>query len=158
MVWIALAFHLHMVGMVSYRPISSRRHRHAPPGRRGLEDGYPFVERMLQDWRLGENRFDGPGARLIGAFEDDRPIGFCGLCRDPFTDETVGRLRHLYVDRGHRQGGRPPRRWWPGRSMAPRSGSRESACAPRLRRGAFYEHLGFHPIDEIDATHAKRLR
>ncbi|KGF67704.1 hypothetical protein LL06_20680 [Hoeflea sp. BAL378] len=146
-----------MVGMVAYRPISLDDTDMHPLADEAWEDGYPFVERMLADWRLGENRFDGPGARLIGAFDDGRPVGFCGLCQDPFTSENVGRLRHLYVERGHRRTG-------VARVLVARALDGAAIWFPRIRLRAtpasrgFYEHLGFHPVDESDATHSLRLR
>tara|TARA_R110002020_G_scaffold114717_7_gene263901 strand:+ start:457 stop:888 length:432 start_codon:yes stop_codon:yes gene_type:complete len=143
--------------MVAYRPISLDDTDMHSLADEAWEDGYPFVERMLQDWKSGENRFDGPGARLIGAFDDERPVGFCGLCRDPFVAENTGRLRHLYVDRGHRQEG-------VARALVARALDGAAIWFPRVRLRAtpasrgFYEHLGFHPVDETDATHALRLR
>jgi len=143
--------------MVAYRPISLDDTDMHPLADEAWSDGYPFVERMLEDWKSGENRFDGPGARLIGAFEDERPIGFCGLCRDPFTAENVGRLRHLYVDLDHRHMG-------VAQTLVAHALDGAAIWFPRVRLRAtpasrsFYEHLGFHEIDETDATHAKRLR
>lgn len=143
--------------MVAFHPISLDQVDIQPLSDEAWSDGYAFVERMLADWRLGENRFDGPGAQLIGAFEDKRPVGFCGLCRDPFTDENVGRLRHLYVDRDHRQEG-------VARALVTRALDGAAHWFPRIRLRAtpasrgFYEHLGFRAVNEPDATHAKRLR
>lgn len=143
--------------MVAYRPISLDDTDLHPLADEAWSDGYPFVERMLEDWKSGENRFDDLGARLIGAFEDERPIGFCGLCRDPFTAENVGRLRHLYVDLDHRHEG-------VAKALVAHALDGAAIWFPRVRLRAtpasrtFYEHLGFHPVDEADATHAKRLR
>jgi RimJ/RimL family protein N-acetyltransferase len=91
-----------MVGLTAYRPISLDDIDVQPLADEAWADGYPFVERMRHDWKSGDNRFDGPGERLIGAFEGETLIGFCGLNRDPYVPENAGRIRHLYVSLDHR--------------------------------------------------------
>lgn len=146
-----------MVGVIAYRPISLDDTDVQPLSDQAWSDGYPFVERMLHDWTSGANRFDGPGEKLIGAFEDDTLIGFCGLNRDPYVHENVGRIRHLYVDLGHRHAGIA-------RALVTRTLDGASVWFPRIRLRAtpasrsFYELLGFLVVDEAEATHAKRLR
>lgn len=145
------------MSMTSCRPISLDDIDVEPLADEAWADGYAFVERMRQDWKSGDNRFDAPGERLVGAFEGRRLVGFCGLNRDPFTRETVGRLRHLYVDRGHRHSG-------VARALVASALEGASAWFQRVRlratpaSGAFYEHLGFVPVDEPDATHSMPLR
>jgi len=119
-------------------------------------DGYAYVERMIQDWKSGANRFDGPGERLVGAFDEGKLIGFCGLTRDPYTSENAGRIRHLYVDLAHRHIGIA-------RALVAQTLDGASIWFPRVRLRAtpasrsFYELLGFQPVDEPEATHVKRL-
>lgn len=146
-----------MVGVIAYRPISLDATDVQPLSDEAWRDGYPFVERMLHDWTSGANRFDGPGERLIGAFEDEKLIGFCGLNRDPYLSENAGRIRHLYVDLGHRHAGIA-------RALVAQVLDGASETFPRIRLRAtpasreFYERLGFLPVDEAEATHAMRLR
>ncbi|MGJ8569478.1 MAG: GNAT family N-acetyltransferase [Hoeflea sp.] len=143
--------------MIAYRPISLDDIDVQPLSDEAWTDGYAYVERMLQDWKSGENRFDGPGERLVGAFEDEVLIGFCGLNRDPYTSEIAGRIRHIYVDLAHRHLGIA-------RALLAETLDSASSWFPRIRLRAtpasksFYERLGFQPVDEKDATHAKRLR
>jgi GNAT superfamily N-acetyltransferase len=61
-------------------------------------EGFRFLDRLVDEWGSGTNRFDKPGELLIGAFRADSIIAVCGLNRDPYADrDEIGRLRHLYV-------------------------------------------------------------
>ena len=146
-----------MVGMIVYQPISLDETDVQPLSDQAWSDGYAYVERMIHDWRSGSNRFDGPGERLVGAFEDETLIGFCGLNRDPYTTENAGRIRHIYGDVAHRHKGIAC-------TLLARTLAGASAWFPRVRLRAtppsrgFYEHLGFRPVDEPEATHSKPLR
>lgn len=143
--------------MPGYRPLSLDKTDLRPLADEAWGDGYAFVERMRQDWISGGNRFGGPGARLVGAFDDGELIGFCGLNRDPYTTENVGRLRHLYVGLDHRHSGIA-------KTLMRHALDGASDWFPRVRLRAtpasrsFYEQLGFLPVVETDATHALRLR
>ena len=145
-----------MVGVIAYRPISLDDTDVQPLSDEAWSDGYPFVERMLHDWKSGENRFDGPGEKLIGAFDGETVIGFCGLNRDPYVSENAGRIRHLYVDLAHRHTGIA-------RRLVARTLDGASDWFPRIRLRAtpasrqFYELLGFEPVEENEATHSRRL-
>jgi GNAT superfamily N-acetyltransferase len=66
-------------------------------------DGYGFVQRTIEEWRSGKNRFSKNVEKLWGIIIDDELIGLGGLNQDPFFDEsTVGRVRHVYVSRKYR--------------------------------------------------------
>ncbi len=146
-----------MVGVIDYLPLSPDETDLRPLSDEAWRDGYPFVERMLHDWNAGIDRFDDDGARLVGAFEGDELVGFGGLNRDPYTTENVGRVRLLYVTRPHRGEGVAT-------SLFGHLLDGASIWFPRLRvrstpgAASFYEHLGFAPVDEPDATHALPLR
>ena len=63
-----------------------------------ISDGRVMVDRLVQEWRDGRNRFSQPGERAYVAKLGARVSGVCGLNRDPFAnDPSVGRLRRLYV-------------------------------------------------------------
>jgi len=67
-------------------------------------EGFNMLRRLEDNWLSGQNRFDKPGEKLIGASVDGLIVGVCGLNIDPFTLKTgIGRLRHLYVDSGWRK-------------------------------------------------------
>jgi len=146
-----------MVGVITYRPISLDMTDVQPLSDEAWSDGYPFVERMLNDWKAGHNRFEGPGEKLIGAFDDGVVVGFCGLSRDPYIEENAGRIRHLYVSLDHRHEGIA-------RALLEHTLEGASSWFPRIRLRAtpasrsFYERHGFEPVEEVEATHSMRLR
>src|SRR4029077_6614438 len=66
-------------------------------------DGWQFVRRLADEWTSGANRFDKPDEALFIASVDSVIVGVCGLNADPYaSDESVGRVRHLYVLRAYR--------------------------------------------------------
>lgn len=70
------------------------------------EEGYGFVQKLWDEYLSGENRFEQPGAVLLGAYDDDRMVAIGGVHPDPYLREpTIGRIRHVYVLPSHRRGG-----------------------------------------------------
>jgi ribosomal protein S18 acetylase RimI-like enzyme len=68
--------------------------------------GLRFVQRLVDDWASGKNRFDRQGEAFFVARQHDCIIGFCGLNQDPHTAiPTVGRVRRLYVRQADRRQG-----------------------------------------------------
>ncbi|HAT2608344.1 TPA: GNAT family N-acetyltransferase [Kluyvera intermedia] len=71
---------------------------------KSMAEGFNMLHRLEENWLNGQNRFDRPGEKLLGAYVDDVIVGVCGLNIDPFTKITgTGRLRHLYVDTAWRR-------------------------------------------------------
>lgn len=69
-----------------------------------ITEGFNMLRRLEDNWRSGENRFDMPGEKLLGAYDKCTLVGVCGLNIDPFsTLVRTGRLRHLYVDLKYRR-------------------------------------------------------
>ncbi|EKS6931047.1 MULTISPECIES: GNAT family N-acetyltransferase [Enterobacter] len=59
---------------------------------------FNMLRRLEENWLRGENRFNAPGEKLLGAFLNGKLVGVCGLNRDPFSQQPrAGRIRHLYV-------------------------------------------------------------
>lgn len=123
-------------------------------------EGFRFVRRVVSEWESGANRFAGEGEALLGCYLEGRLVAICGLMRDPYQgEETVGRLRNLYVLPEHR--GRAI-----GATLTRRviELARPSFEVLRLRAStpqaaALYERLGFSPTGEIEhCTHVMRLR
>src|SRR4051812_14365414 len=124
----------------------------------GERDGWRFVRRLADEWAAGINRFDRPGEALVGAWADGRLVGVCGLNADPYTaDGAVGRVRRLYVLTAFRRRGVGHRlvrtvvtaAWGRFQSLRLRTESREAA--------AFYERLGFRPVQSPECTHVLEL-
>ena len=61
------------------------------------DEGYDFVDRLIEEAQSGENRFDKTGELFYGAFINETLVGCAGVNRDPYTDQEFGRLRHVYV-------------------------------------------------------------
>lgn len=69
-------------------------------------NGYDFIERTIDDWHSGANKFSKPGEKLWGLVLATDLIAVGGLNHDPYTgDENTGRVRHLYVQEAHRRKG-----------------------------------------------------
>lgn len=118
-------------------------------------EGHDLVERLVDDWEDGSNRFDRPGEVALEARLGSRLVGVGGLNRDPYLDDpTVGRIRHVYVSPDARGLG-------VGRVlvMSLVEHARGHFSRVRLRAGpaeasGFYLRLGFDVTpDESDATH-----
>ena len=64
-----------------------------------LAEGHAFVQRTIDEFESGKNRFDRPGEVFFAARDACGCIvGTCGLNLDPYlNDESIGRVRHLYV-------------------------------------------------------------
>lgn len=118
------------------------------------EEGYDFLDRLVEDWMSGENRFDGPGEIFCGVFDDGILVGVGGLNRDPFVaDPGVGRIRRVYVRQAWRNRGVGEAlvRWLLAEARKSFGSVRlraENAGAARL-----YERIGFARIEDANATH-----
>lgn len=71
------------------------------------DEEFVRIPRKTTDrWADGTNKFDGPGEKLWGIFDNEKCIATGGLGRDPYVDdETVGRVRGIYVDPQYRKKG-----------------------------------------------------
>ena len=61
-------------------------------------EGFEFVQRTIDDWSSGANRFSRAGEGFWGLLAGDELVGIGGLNIDPYTnDAATGRIRHLYI-------------------------------------------------------------
>ena len=61
-------------------------------------EGYNFVDRLVDEYADGSNRFDRPGEALFGVYAEGQLVAVGGLNQDPYLpDENAGRVRHVYV-------------------------------------------------------------
>jgi GNAT superfamily N-acetyltransferase len=126
----------------------------APLRAEARREGFDFIETLLTDWYAGANRFDGPGEILCGCIEGGELVAVGGLNRDPFLDNPrIGRIRRVYV-----------RELWRSRGVGTalvtclvQSARPHFACvrlrAANPRAAQLYEHLGFTPVGDPNATH-----
>lgn len=118
------------------------------------EEGYNFVDRLVDDWLSAENRFDGRGEILMGHLDRDRLVAVGGLNCDPFAGRAdTGRIRRVYVRAAWRNRGI-------GRALVAAliEEARKNFRCVRLRAenadaGRLYERMGFARVAGPDATH-----
>lgn len=71
------------------------------------EDGFRFLERLVQDYKDGKNTFNKNGEALYGVYNNrEELIAIGGLNIDPFSDNPeICRLRRFYVAIEYRRNG-----------------------------------------------------
>lgn len=120
-----------------------------------LGEGFSFVDRLVQEWKSGKNRFQAQGEAFWGVFSGEELVGICGLNLDPYeNDPKAGRLRHLYVIPVRRREGA-------GRALVNVAllHARDRFSHVNLRTenpvaAKFYERLGFQAIaGDANCTH-----
>ena len=75
-----------------------------------LKEGYRFIDRLLDEWNNGINRFNKPNEVLLYACKNDVIAGIGGLTIDPEIPDAM-RMRRFYV------ASRVPARWHSRRDM-----------------------------------------
>jgi GNAT superfamily N-acetyltransferase len=118
------------------------------------EEGYNFIQTLVEEWASGRNRFDAPGEILCGHLDQGVLVAVGGLNCDPFAGRPdTGRIRRVYVRHAWRNKGI-------GRALVTAlvDEARKHFRCVRLRAentGAarLYESMGFAPIASPDATH-----
>jgi GNAT superfamily N-acetyltransferase len=69
-------------------------------------NGYDFIQRTIDDWNSGVNKFSKPGEKLWGLVLATDLIAIGGINLDPYVEDiNIGRVRHLYVQESHRRKG-----------------------------------------------------
>ena len=123
-------------------------------------EGFGFIDRLVDDWRSGANRFDQSGELFLGGFLEDKLVAVCGLNRDPYTNQAeIGRLRHLYVEPTQRRRGIASAlvRHILGEAEAESVFQSVRLRTPSHAAAAFYAALGFLRITDETATHTMAL-
>lgn len=72
------------------------------------QEGYAFIQRLIEEFQSGKNRFDQKGESLLLAFDGDTLVGCGGLNQqwgDAGVEERIGRVRRFYVHPQYRQHG-----------------------------------------------------
>jgi len=68
-----------------------------------LAEGYRFIQKLIDEYKNGTNRFDKNGEILLIVELENKVIGVGGLNIDPYLNEDqVGRVRHIYIEPKHR--------------------------------------------------------
>lgn len=118
-----------------------------------------MLDRLVNDFRDGRNRFDQPGECLLGVFDDSgNLLGIGGLNQDPYSPGLpVGRLRRFYILPDYRRQGIGRRlanallleAKWTFLTVILRTYTMQGA--------QFYESLGFIPYDTSTSSHVIRF-
>lgn len=71
------------------------------------DEGFRFVERLVNEYKCGSNTFSNTGEGLFGVFtEEGTLVAIGGLNKDPFSNEAyIGRVTRFYVKNDHRRKG-----------------------------------------------------
>lgn len=71
------------------------------------DEGFRFIERLINDYKNGSNTFNHFGEGLYGVFNKEGVlVAIGGLNKDPFSNEQyIGRLRRFYVSKEYRRNG-----------------------------------------------------
>lgn len=117
--------------------------------------GFRHIDRLIDGWRSGANRFDRTGETLLAIFDGDAAVAIGGLNVDPYAgDDRVARIRHVYVMENSRRAGL-------GRMIVGElvDEARQRFDLVRVRAASkggaalFYDALGFCRVNLPDATH-----
>jgi GNAT superfamily N-acetyltransferase len=118
------------------------------------EEGYKFIDTLVDEWANGSNRFEAPGEVLCGYIDQGTLVAVGGLTIDPFAGDTkTGRIRRIYVRSAWRNRGM-------GRALVTALVRHAQTHFRDVRLRAvnadaarLYESMGFVPIDNPSATH-----
>lgn len=71
------------------------------------EEGFRFLERLVNDYKDGSNTFEHSGEGIFGVFNEvGILVAIGGLNKDPFSNRKyIGRLRRFYVSKEYRKNG-----------------------------------------------------
>lgn len=119
------------------------------------DEGYTFVQRLWDEYERGQERFDGPGALLLGGFGSGGLVAVGGVCRDRYLqDPAIGRIQHVYVLPDQRRAGSGAQLV---RALIDHAGRHFTTLTLRTltdQGAAFYQALGFSAEARYDqATH-----
>ena len=68
-----------------------------------VAEGYRFIQKLIDEYDNGKNRFDKKGELLLIIELDNQVIGIGGLNIEPYLNEDqVGRIRNIYIHPKHR--------------------------------------------------------
>jgi GNAT superfamily N-acetyltransferase len=116
--------------------------------------GYSFLQRTIDDWYNGVNKFDKPGEKLWGLFIGKDLIGVGGLNKDPYTlAPRVGRVRHLYIRETQHLKGFATLIVTKIIEEASHNFTKLRLFTDNAGASVFYEKLGFKQTEEYKASH-----
>ena len=119
-----------------------------------IADGHTSVQRTIDEWKDGSNKFSKDGEKIWGIFLSDQCIGIGGINQDPFIDDrTVGRVRHLYISTQYRRLGLSKVLLKLILTHAKKYFTSLRLSTKNPIAASFYESFGFKKTDGIKVTH-----
>ena len=123
------------------------------------QEGFRMLDRLVDDFHDGRNRFNQPGECLLGVFDaSGHLVGIGGLNQDPYSPgHPVGRLRRFYISPAHRRQG-IGRRLANALLLEAKRTFLTVVIRTYTTQGAqFYESLSFIPYDTSTTSHVIRF-
>ena len=121
-------------------------------------NGYDFIQRTIDDWNSGANKFDRRGEKLWGLVSGTELIGIGGLSRDPYADDVnTGRVRHLYILQAYRRKGYATLLMNPIINNARAHFTTLRLFTDNPFAAEFYEKLGFQNLNGYKVSHRLAL-
>ncbi|MGO7166471.1 GNAT family N-acetyltransferase [Rhizobium leguminosarum] len=125
--------------------------------REARREGYRHVARLIDEWSIGDNRFEHYGERLLGAYVDEVLAGIGGMTVDSAISGAL-RMRRFYIRPAMRRRGI-------GRMLAMALLDHACSCCTVVTVHAgndgaarFWESLGFQPHGGDGHTHVLALQ
>ena len=117
-----------------------------------------MVNRLLEDFQAGINRFDAPGEILYAHFSGQVVVAVAGLNQEPDSSyPRVGRIRRLYVVPRFRGNGLALNLVEELIRFASMHFDTLTVNVGKLDARGFYERLGFKPVQHPGITHIREL-
>jgi len=123
-------------------------------------EGFRFIQRLVEDFLSGENRFDADGEALFEVRFIDRLVAIGGLNIDPYSPSgCTGRVRRCYVHPDHRSHGIGQLLLRTIEEHAAKTFQQLHLFTDTDNASLFYQRMGYEVIKgNENASHAKWLR
>ena len=126
--------------------------------RESQAEGHNMVNRLLEDFQAGINRFDALGEILCAHFSGQVVVAVAGLNQEPDSSyPRAGRIRRLYVVPRFRGKGLALNLVEELVRFASMHFDTLTVNVGKLDARGFYEHLGFKLVQHSGITHIKEL-
>ncbi|HMG09908.1 MAG TPA: GNAT family N-acetyltransferase [Mucilaginibacter sp.] len=117
-------------------------------------EGFLFVQRTIDEWHSGKQRFSDKGEGLWQILVNGQLVGIGGLSRDPYlNDELAGRVRHVFILPEFRNKGYGKQLLRHIINTASRHFKVLTLFTENPAAALVYEHLSFRPVTEHKITH-----
>jgi GNAT superfamily N-acetyltransferase len=118
------------------------------------EEGYDFIQTLIDEWTSGTNRFEASGEILCGHLDHGLLVALGGVTVDPLDAQpNTGRIRRVYVRSAWRNQGIGTALVSALVDHAGKHFRRMRLRAENANAARLYESMGFLPIEDPNATH-----